>query len=123
MSNRKQWSVGSKRAGVKGVEEGMGLREATRLHNVPVETLRRRAIGNVHVDIDCKPGPNTVLTPDEEDRLVNYCNTMSDMGFGLSKEDVMCTAFTIARNFFKKEVKPLKKQVFIDPTSNGASIE
>ena len=72
MSNRKQWSVGSTRAGVKGVEEGMGLREAARLHNVPVETLRRRAIGNVHVDIDCKPGSNTVLTPDEEDRLINY---------------------------------------------------
>ena len=38
---------------------GMGLREAARSYNVPVETLRQRVNGNVA--IDCRPGPETVL--------------------------------------------------------------
>ncbi len=44
--------------------EGMLLREASRLYNVPLETLRRRINGSVA--IDCRPGPKTVLTEDEE---------------------------------------------------------
>ena len=94
MSKRKQWSVKSMRAVVKGVEKGMGLREAACLYNDLIEMLRRRAV--VDVDIDCRPGPSIVLTPCEEGRLAKYCVTMSDMGFGLSREDVMRRAFTIA---------------------------
>ena len=41
MSKRKQWWVGSMRAAVKGMEEGMGLREAVHLYNVPLKALRR----------------------------------------------------------------------------------
>ena len=45
---------------VKNVEDGLGLREAARQYNVPVETLRRRVTGAVSTD--CRPGPPTVLT-------------------------------------------------------------
>ena len=41
-------------------------------------------------------GPSTVLTREEEEALMNYCIKMSEMGFGLGKEDVMRMAFTIA---------------------------
>ena len=53
-------------------------------------------IGNVHVDIASKPGPSTVLIPYKEDHLAKCYITMSDMGFGLSRDDVMHTVFTIA---------------------------
>ena len=56
----KLWSSESMTAAVESVKEGKGLREASRLYNIPVETLRRRVIGQV--DIDCRPVPNTVLT-------------------------------------------------------------
>ena len=75
-------------AAVKMVE-GKGLRQAARHCNVPVETLRRRVSGDIR--IDCRP----VLTSEEECRLVQYVLDMSDMGFGLSRDDVMRTAFSI----------------------------
>lgn len=43
------------------------LCEAARLYNVPVETLRRRTNG-----LECKPGPSTVLTSEEEKCLTDY---------------------------------------------------
>lgn len=68
-------------AAVGMVEGGMGIREAARLYNIPYETLRQRA--NHTVSIDCRPGPSTVLT-DEEEQLALFCVQMADMGFGLS---------------------------------------
>ena len=76
------------------LEGGYGLREAARLHNVPIETLRRRVTGSVK--LDGKPGPTTVLTDEEEDRVAQYLLKMSEMGFGLTKEAVMGIAFSIA---------------------------
>lgn len=93
---RKLWSEESMMAAVKSIHDnGKGLREAARLHNIPVETLRRHASGSV--EPGCKPGPHTVLTDEEEDRLARYLVQMADMGFGLSRETVMEMAFTIVQ--------------------------
>ena len=93
---RRLWNDESMAAAVKRVqdkESGLGLREAARQYNVPVETLRRRVAGSV--TLDCKPGPPTILTAEEESRLAEYVVQMCDMGFGLSREDVMQTAYAI----------------------------
>ena len=87
-------------AAMKGIEGGMGVREASRLYNIPYETLRRRA--NHTVGLDCKPGPPTVLTKCEEDQLASYLIKMADMGFGLSRDDVMLTAYRIAEKSGRK---------------------
>ncbi|XP_003391501.1 PREDICTED: uncharacterized protein LOC100640141, partial [Amphimedon queenslandica] len=92
---RKQWSTQSMEIAVASVREGTnGLREAARMYNLPVESLRRR----VHdiVAIDCRPGPPTVLMKEEEDRLYQYLLEMADMGYGLNRETIMKLAFTIA---------------------------
>ena len=81
------------RAAVQSVHDGKGLREASRLYNVPVEALRRRTTGKV--ELGCKPGPSTVLTKEEEDRLNTYLIQMAEMGFGLTSEDVMQMAYVI----------------------------
>lgn len=79
-------------AAVQCVKDGSkGLREAARLYNVPVETLRRHAIG----ECGSRPGPPTVLTEEEEDKLAEYLIQMSDMGFGLNRETVMEMAYKI----------------------------
>lgn len=97
---RKQWTPESMDAAVSYVKnENSSLREAARLYNVPVETLRRRVIGSV--EMGCKPGPPTVLTTEEETRLAKYLVDMVDMGFGLSREDVMAMAFNIAERMHK----------------------
>ena len=43
----KQLSQESMEAAVQSVQEGKGLREASRLYNVPVETLMRSVTGKV----------------------------------------------------------------------------
>jgi len=97
---RKLWSKESMVAAVKSVEDGMGIREAARLYNIPFETLRRRT--NNDVSMSCRSGPPTVLTSDEEQQLASYCIKMADMGFGLSREDVMMTAFRIVESSGRK---------------------
>ncbi len=92
---RKLWSDESMTAAVECVQDGKaGLREASRLYNVPVETLRRRVVGVVQVG--CRPGPATVLTEEEEDRLSDYLMQMAEMGFGLTREDISRVAYSIA---------------------------
>ena len=73
--------------------ESMSLREAARAYNVPVETLRRRVAGVV--SMDCRSGPPTILTSEEEANLAEYCVVMADMGFGLTREGVMAMAYAI----------------------------
>ena len=52
---RKVWSEESMVAATNSVlHENRGLREASRLYNVPFETLRRRITGSVKDG--CKPG-------------------------------------------------------------------
>ena len=87
-------------AAVRSVEDGKGLRETARLYNVPVETLRRRVTGSV--SLECRPGPPTVLTGEEESRLAQYIVDMADMGFGLGKEDVMHVAYLIAEKLGRR---------------------
>jgi len=48
------------------------------------------------VDVNCRPGPRSVFSKDEEERLTQYCIQMADMGFGLTKEDIMRSAFLLA---------------------------
>lgn len=47
------WSQESMLAVVKAVDEGIGLREASRTYNVPLITLQRR-VGSV--DLEYRPG-------------------------------------------------------------------
>ena len=71
-TKRRQWlPEGMERACKAVKEDSTGLRQAARAYNVPVKTLRRRVAGIV--DIDCRPGPPTVLTKEEESRLAEYC--------------------------------------------------
>ena len=87
-------------AAMQSVQEGKGLREAARLYNVPVESLRRRVLGTV--SIDCQPGPPTILTTEEEDQLCKYIIEMADIGFGLTREDIMQIAYRIVEKTHRK---------------------
>ena len=73
--------------------QGASLRESSRLHNIALEMLRRRVNGTVA--IDCRPGPNTVLTEEEETKLADYLLQMGEMGYGLTREGVMGLAYSI----------------------------
>ena len=66
------------------LNDNKGLREATKLYNIPVDTLRRLVNGSVKPG--SKPGPGTILTEEEEDKLAAYLVTMADMGHGIKQE-------------------------------------
>lgn len=53
---------------------------------------------NSPIGLHCRSEPPTVLTEEEEDSLACYCVQMADMGFGLTREDVMRTVFTIVEH-------------------------
>ena len=89
------WTEDSIETATKSVViDGLGLRQAARLYNLPVETLRRTVNGTV--PLGCHPGPHTVLSEEEELCIVEYAINMADMGFGLTRDDVMQLAYTIA---------------------------
>ena len=98
--SRKQWSEKSIAAALQDVKGGMNVREAARLCNLPFETLKRRVVGKV--GLECRSGPSTVLTKYEKEELASYCVKMADMGFGLSRSDVMTVAFKIAEGSGRK---------------------
>ena len=51
------------------------------------------------VDIDCRPGPPTVLTKEEEETIVCYLIQIADMGYGLTKEAVMHMVYLIVQKW------------------------
>ena len=92
---RKRWNMESMKAALEAVKmDSKGLREAARDFDVPITTLKRRVDGLV--EVDARPGPSTVLTKQEEDRLCEYCLIMADMGFGLTIENVRTVAYRLA---------------------------
>ena len=106
---RKLWSEESMLAATSSVvQDNMSLREASRLYNVPFETLRRRVNGSVKQG--CKPGPGTALSEEEEERLASYLIQMSEMGFGLSRDRVMHLA-VLSRKPNESIHSKMKKQV------------
>ena len=66
------WSKESMAAALQDDKGGMSV------YNLP---LRRRVTKKV--DLECKSGPQ------EESELASYCVKMVDMGFGLSRADIM----------------------------------
>ena len=91
---QKFWCEESMLEAVKSIEDdGKGLCKAAHVYNVLVETLRCRIVGIT--SLDAKPGWDTVLTSEEERRLAQYIVDMCDMGFGLTRQDVMRVAYSI----------------------------
>jgi len=84
---RKLWTDESMKAAVASVfNETLGLRKARRVYNIPVETIRWCVNGSVRME--CKPGPPTVLTDEEEDKLVSCLISMADMGCSIKRDTV-----------------------------------
>ena len=85
-AKHKLWTTESMEAAYEAVIKGKGLREASRMHNVPAETLRRRVNGSGAMG--CKTGPATILSDEEEDLLRDSIINITDMGYGLTREDI-----------------------------------
>ena len=61
----------------------MSVYRAARLYNIPESTLRDRTLGNVSVD--AKNGIGTLMTVEEEHKLVQHISYMAEIGYGYNK--------------------------------------
>ena len=94
---------------IKAVSNGESVAKAARDFKVPRKTLDDRVKGRVQHGTT--PGPDTVLTPEEERGLKEYLLYMAERGFPLSKKMALVFAWAIAirsgkDSRFSKETGP-----------------
>ena len=82
------------------LHDNRGLREAARLYNFPVETLRRHVNGSV--EVGARPGTTTILMDEKEDMLVKYLVEMADMEYGLTRKTIMNLHLPLFRRVSEK---------------------
>ena len=99
-SSRQNWDEAAMASAVEAVKKGdMGIKNASRVFNVPKTTLRRRVRGkNKRVSGSRKDlgGRAPVLSEEGEQDLVAYIIRMEEMFFGLTMEDVRRLAYQLA---------------------------
>jgi len=75
------------RGALKAVAEGMGVNRADMEYGVPRTTLKDRVAGRVQHG--CKSGTSPYLTPEEEQELVDYLITCSNIGYPKKRDEVI----------------------------------
>ena len=68
----------------------MSVNMAARRYSVPESTLRDRTRGNV--EVDARTGHGTLLSADEEQKLVTHISYMADIGYGYNKPGIQYMA-------------------------------
>ena len=89
MASRKKWTNEQLHAALEHLHTSKeSLRSVATAYGIPSSTLSDYAAGKV--EIGSKPGPPTVLTTLEEQKLVDYCLHMVSIGYGRTREQVCC---------------------------------
>ena len=78
------------------VEEGVPIRRAAEMYNVPKSTLGDQVSGKVC--INAKPGPSMYLTQFEEDELTSFLIRCSEIGFPRSRNQILGLVQQIINN-------------------------
>jgi hypothetical protein len=77
------------------------------MFGVPAQTLRDRISGAVDPD-NCRTGPNTSLSYEQEKVLVNHVETMAELGYGYSNSKLKQLAGEMAYEMKAKvHIKPM----------------
>lgn len=87
-SGKQSYTEESLKQAVKDVSEGkLSLRKASLHFGVPKSTLSLYVNGKL--EFGGRPGPASVLTKEEEEKLVEYAVHMAQIGYGCTKEQVL----------------------------------
>lgn len=87
---------------LKEVDEGASIAASARKFGVPRSTLSEKRSGR-H-PIECRMGPETVLTQDEENLLEEWIFYVSDVGFPVSKRQLLDSVQMILNKSKRKTV-------------------
>ncbi|KAG5841689.1 hypothetical protein ANANG_G00169370 [Anguilla anguilla] len=100
------WSEEAMRSAIEACMEGMMVREAVRLYQVPRSTLADRVKGRVSHGVT--GGPRPILSKSGELSVVRYCQYMASHGHPLNRSQ--CVAFgTSIRRERDPQAKPLSR--------------
>ncbi|KAK6294799.1 hypothetical protein J4Q44_G00356290 [Coregonus suidteri] len=100
---RKQWSEEDMFHAMEDCGAGMAIRQAAKVHGVPRQTLADRLSGRV--THGCRSGPPTLLAPEDENDLVQYCIYCTSHGFPFTRQRLMKYADKIRRKWFQHFIK------------------
>ena len=81
------WDELSMQKAAVAVEDGMSLRKAAEMFQVPKSTLYDRVTGKVK--FGARSGPDPYLTNEEEEELLNFLLKCSDIGYSHSRKQVI----------------------------------
>ena len=98
--NYKKWSKNALEAAIRRVHgRELSVFAASKAYSVPRSTLQRR----LHSGLDeAKPGPDTVLTAEEEDHIVEWIVDNAKRGFGQTRDEIL--------NVSTSKIPPQNKQ-------------
>ena len=91
----KQWREEDMILAMEAVSQGTAVSTAAKAFNVPQKTLDDRVKGRIKHGT--KPGPDTVLTEEEEAAFMSYLVYMDQRGFPLTRIMTMAFAWAIAK--------------------------
>lgn len=86
----------------EATQSGMSVYRAARTYSVPESTLRDRTRCNVA--LDATPGPETILSWEEEKHLVEHIKYMGDIGYGYTKSNVQHMATDYCKSMGKSVI-------------------
>lgn len=112
---QKTWSEEDMENAIKAFRQGRSLRHAAELFKVPRTCLTRRLNNN---DSLKKRGGQSVFTPEQERALADRIVRLCDIGFGMTREDVLRAAFDFAeqskiKNNFNQTKRAAGKDWFL----------
>ncbi|XP_060573049.1 uncharacterized protein LOC132730980 isoform X1 [Ruditapes philippinarum] len=94
-------------------DSGMSIRKAAKMFNIPRTTLFDRVKHKVDLDVT-KPGPEPILTLEEERKLSSHLNNLAYVGYGYTQVDFTRHASDYAISLGKKAAdKPFSKSWYI----------
>ena len=96
MRKRLQYDRSNLARAYEATQGGMSVYKAARRYSVPESTLRDRTRGNV--DVDARAGHATLMTADEEQKLVAHISYMADIGYRYNKSGIQYMARDYAQS-------------------------
>ncbi|GLJ39417.1 hypothetical protein SUGI_0805070 [Cryptomeria japonica] len=79
MLPQKRWSAKDMKGALKEVKDNMSVRATSKKWGIPTTALSKWLRGLITTS---KKGPPTILTPHEEDLIVEWCEEMASIGHG-----------------------------------------
>ncbi|XP_062613890.1 uncharacterized protein LOC134275640 [Saccostrea cucullata] len=72
----------------QAVKGGMSVHGAAKRFQVPLTTLRDRVDGRINIDV-ASSGPPPLFTQEQESYIVEHVKTMSEIGYGYTRAEVL----------------------------------